>query len=115
MSEFYIEPHAVEGFAASTMSRQQEYGNLRSRMDGVHVPRDAFGYVPGIGGRIYEAYDEFVTGCADSISSASEALAEIAATVRGVVVAYTTSDQAARDSHTAVEQGLSGVDIRGVR
>jgi hypothetical protein len=114
VSEFSVEPQALEQFAASSMNRQHDFGDLRARMNSVHVPREGFGYVPGIGNRVYEAYDQFVEGCADSISSAAESMAEIAAAVRGVVTAYVISDQAAHDSQQTIDNDLRDVNIRGV-
>jgi hypothetical protein len=115
MSDFHIEPQALERFAASSMNRHHDFGDLRTRMDRVHVPREGFGYIPGIGDRVYEAYDEFVRGCAESVASAAESMAEIAAAVRGVVTAYVTSDQARHDSARSIGNDLRDVDIRGVR
>jgi hypothetical protein len=98
-----VEPPALERFAGTSIDRQQDLGDLHGRMEAVHLPRDAFGHIPGIGSRVYEAYDEFVNGCADSLSSAGESMASIAFAVRAVVQAYLGSDQAAADSMTAVQ------------
>jgi hypothetical protein len=103
MVAFHVEPPALERFAASSVDRQGDLADLRGRMQEVHVPRDSFGHIPGIGGRVYDAYDEFVSGCADSVASAAETMASIASAVRGVVHAYLTSDHAAEDSMNAVE------------
>jgi hypothetical protein len=114
MTEFSVDPPSLERFAASSMDRKHDFDLLRSRMEAVRLPRDGFGYIPGIGNRVYDAYDECTHGCSDSLSSAAESMASIAAAVRAVVTAYVTSDQAARDSHAAVENDLDGVHIRGV-
>jgi hypothetical protein len=115
VTEFNVDPDALEHFATASMNRRHDVDDLRTRIQGVHVPRDSFGYIPGIGGRVYMAYDEFAHGCTDSLSSAAETLASIASAVRGVVTAYVTSDEAARDSAAVIESDLSSVDIRGMR
>jgi hypothetical protein len=115
VTDFHVEPQALEQFAAASQGRLHDADDLLARMRAVHVPRDSFGYLPGIGGRVYDDYDEFVHGCADSLSSAAAAMGSIASAVRDVVTAYTTSDQAARDSAVAVQTDLSTVDIRGPR
>jgi hypothetical protein len=115
MSDFYVEPAALERFAATSMDREHDFHDLRTRMNNVHLPRDSFGYIPGIGNRIYDAYTDFVDGCADSLASAAESMAEIAAAVRGVVSAYATSDQTAHNRHAAIGSDLRDVNIRGVQ
>jgi hypothetical protein len=115
MSDFKVEPQALEHFAATSVNRQYDLHDVRTRMQNVHLPRDGFGYVPGIGNRVYAAYDEFVQGCTDSVASAAESMASIAAAVRGVVVAYTTSDDAARASQMVIDSDLGNADIRGIR
>ncbi len=87
MTEVHVEPPALERFAASSEQRERDFGDVRARLGAVHVPRDSFGYVPGIGDRVYRAYDEFVEGCVDSVSSAADSMAQIAEAVRGVVAA----------------------------
>jgi hypothetical protein len=114
MTEFSVDPPSLERFAASSMDRKRDFDLLRSRMEAVRLPRDSFGFIPGIGNRVHDAYDEFTHGCTDSLSSAAESMASIAAAVRAVVTAYVTSDEAARDSLAAVESDLAGVHIRGV-
>jgi hypothetical protein len=115
VSDFKVEPPALEQFAGTSMNRRHDFDDLRNRIQGVEVPRDAFGYVPGIGGRVYDAYEEFVHGCTDSIASAAESMASIAAAVRGVISAYTTSDHKAEASQTVIQSDLSGVNIRGIK
>jgi hypothetical protein len=115
MSDFKVEPQALEQFASGSMNRRHDFDDLHTRLQNVHVPRDSFGYIPGIGGRVYDAYEEFVHGCADSIASAAESMASIAAAVRGVISAYATSDQKAHDSQTVIQSDLNGVNIRGVK
>jgi|1185.fasta_scaffold184797_2 hypothetical protein len=106
---------AMERFAATSMDRRDEFDHLRERMESVRLPRDAFGYIPGIGNRVHDAYEEFVTGCADAISSAAESMASVAAAVRGTIVAYSDSDHAAAEGLDAVRSGLAGTDLRGLK
>jgi hypothetical protein len=112
MTEFSVDPPSLERFAASSMDRKHDFDDLRTRMESVRLPRDSFGYIPGIGNRVCDAYDEFTHSCADSLASAAESMASIAAAVRAVVTAYVTSDEAARDSNVAIENDLRGVHIR---
>ena len=65
MADFKVDPPALEQFAGTSMNRQHDFDNLHSTIQGISVPRDAFGYVPGIGGRVFDAYQEFVHGCTD--------------------------------------------------
>jgi hypothetical protein len=115
VSDVQADLPAIERFAATSMDRRDEFDHLRSRMDAVRLPRESFGYIPGIGNRVHDAYEEFVTGCADAVSSAAETMASVAAAVRGAVAAYATSDNASAASLQAVESGMSGANVRNVK
>src|SRR6266508_4345017 len=115
MGDFKVDPPALEQFARTSMDRRDAFDHLRQRMDQVAVPRDSFGHIPGIGHRVYDAYHEFVTGCADGIASAAEAMASVAAAVRGVVTEYQSTDRSAADALDGVNNDLGNVNIRGVR
>ena len=115
VSDFRVDPPALEQFAAASTDRGHEFDDLHTRMRGLRLPRDSFGYIPGIGGRVYDAYDEFSHGCTDAIASAAESMASIATAVRGVATAYLGTDQAAHDRQATIEADLDGIDIRGPR
>jgi len=115
LADFKVDPPALEQFARTSMDRRDEFDELHRRMADVAVPRDSFGHIPGIGHRVYDAYHDFVTGCADGIASAAEAMAAVAAAVRGVVTEYVASDRSAADALDGVNNDLGNVNIRGVR
>ena len=115
MGEFTVDPPVLEQFANTSMDRRDGFDQLLAAMSRARVPADSFGHIPGIGSRVFTAYDQFVSGCADGIASAAEAMASIAAAVRGVVNEYMASDRSSADSMTAIEADLGQVEIRGVR
>jgi hypothetical protein len=115
MSEVEAHLPAMEKFAAKSLDRRDEFHELRSRMDGLRLPRESFGYIPGIGNRIDDAYEDFVTSCADAISSAAETMASLAAAVRGAMNDYETSDHAAAAALHTIDNDLDGVGLRGVK
>ena len=115
MSEVQADQRAMERFAATSIDRRDEFDHLRERMNGVRLPRESFGYIPGIGNRVHAAYEEFVTGCADAISSAAESMASIAAAVRGTIIDYHGTDADSADALHTIEAGMAGTDLRGIR
>jgi hypothetical protein len=115
MSEVKADLPALERFATQSMNRRDDFDQLRGRMDAVHLHRESFGYIPGIGNRIHDAYEDFVTGCADAISSAAETMASMAAAVRGTMLDYSTSDHATADALHTIQSDLGGVNLRNVR
>lgn len=112
MSEFEVDPQALQLFAGLSTDRGKDFDEMRGQLDSVRVARDSFGYIPGIGNRVHEAYEEFVDGCADSLASAAETMAEISSAVKGVALAYLTSDDAAAESMQSLHSDLDGVGIR---
>jgi hypothetical protein len=99
-----VDPPALERFASWSDGRYQSLADLRGRMQEVHVPQDSFGHVPGIGARVYHAYDDFVGGCAESVASAADLMDAIATAVRSVVHNYRSTDEAAADSIRAIPE-----------
>jgi hypothetical protein len=59
---FHVEPPALDRFANTAQGREQDLAGLRGRMQNAEVPRDAFGYVPGITVAVITSS----TVCADS-------------------------------------------------
>ncbi len=106
MGDLSVDGDALRQFATGSSNRRQEIDEIRGRMAGVQLPRNSFGYIPGIGNRVYAAYQEFASGCADSIASAAETMDSIAAAMRDVADGYQTTDQAAGDGVTAAGTGL---------
>jgi len=115
LDQFQVEPTALETFASTAMSRNHAFDQLRTQMTGLELPRDAFGYIPGIGGRVYNAYEDFTHQTTDSLASAAESMAQIAAAVRGVVVAYQNTDNAPQTAYSVIESDLGSIDIRGLQ
>jgi uncharacterized protein YukE len=95
-----VEAPALEQFASRSSDREEEFVALRGQMDAVHLDRGAFGYIPGIGSKIYSAYQEFVDGCESTTTSMATAMGWLAIGVRGTAQAYQASDQGAADRVT---------------
>jgi hypothetical protein len=95
MGEVRADVPALERFAARSAERRDEFDDLHGRIDGARVPRGAFGYIPGIGDRVHQAYQEFVDGCADAAATSTEMMAILADGMRITARAYQTSDQEA--------------------
>jgi len=64
-------------------------------MSAVQLPRDAFGYIPGVGGRVHEAYEDFISDCTDVADWATNSVLSLAEAVRNAAAAYAESDQSA--------------------
>src|SRR5262249_14187196 len=80
---------------------------VTSTATGARVGRESFGKIPGIGARVYKAYDEHVRACEDGIASAAEAMAAIASGVRAVITNTGNTNE-------AIKESLKNIEIRGV-
>ena len=107
MSEIKVDARVLEKFARTSDARRKDFDGVKKGADQVRVAEDSFGKIPGIGHRVYSAYDEHVKACEDGIASAAEAMAAIASGVRSVI---TNTDGA----NEAIEDSLAGIEIRGV-
>ena len=75
------------------MGRRDQLDQARSQLSAVRLPRDAFGYIPGIGGRIHDAYEDFVDSCTEAATEITEATYSLSQGVRNASEAYAESDQ----------------------
>ncbi|HEX6499539.1 MAG TPA: type VII secretion target [Micromonosporaceae bacterium] len=108
MTGFKVEPQALERFAATSDARGDAFGNVRAAMAAAEVPGDSFGRIPGIGARIFQAYQQHVHACTEGIASAAEAMTAIAEGVRGMAANYHDADSASNDNMTALHGRLAG-------
>ena len=95
MGEVAADLPALNSFADRTAGRRDQLDQVRNRMNAVHLPRDAFGYIPGIGNRVHDAYEDFVDDCAGSATDVTDAVLSLAEAVRETVQWYASTDQAA--------------------
>ncbi|WP_030440539.1 hypothetical protein [Actinoplanes subtropicus] len=95
-----VDTPSLERFAGRSADRERDFTTLRGQMDSVHLDRGAFGYIPGIGEKIYNAYQEFVDGCEFTTTSMASAMGWLALGVRGTAQAYDAGDQGAADRVT---------------
>lgn len=93
MSDFEVDLPALDAFADRTAGRRDQLEQVRSQLAEIHLERGTFGYIPGIGERIHEAYAEFVDGCDEATGRAVDAESSVSDAVHRVSAAYTGSDQ----------------------
>jgi hypothetical protein len=104
MSEhLQAEAACLERFAGRSSDRERDFTALRAQLDAVHLDRGAFGHIPGIGDRIYHAYQQLVDDCETATTSMASAMGWLALGVRGTAQAYRGSDQAA--AHRVTQAG----------
>jgi hypothetical protein len=115
VTDFEVDPPVLETFAGTSDGRRSSFDTEHQNIQNAHVAKESFGRIPGIGERIYQAYDQHVQACADGIASAAEAMAAIASGVRAVVANYKGSDDTAAHNLDTVHHQLDGVTIRGVK
>jgi hypothetical protein len=60
MTEVAADLPALDALSDRTVGRRDQLDQVRSRMSAVRLPRDAFGYIPGIGARVHDAYEQFM-------------------------------------------------------
>jgi hypothetical protein len=104
LDSFQVDPEALEAFAKTSDDRQKAFDDLLTAMTIARVEEDAFGRIPGIGARIYAAYDEHVQACEEGVASAAEAMALISSGVRGTALNYLLTEE----EHRAALDDLKG-------
>ncbi|WP_433795912.1 hypothetical protein [Actinoplanes sp. CA-252034] len=97
MSDVRADLPAIEAFADRTIVRRDHLDQIRSQLNSTRLPRDAFGYVPGIGGKVHDAYEEFVAQCAEATEMASEIELALGRRIHKAVDLIAQTDQFSAD------------------
>ena len=72
---FEVHESALEQFAKTSDSRCRQLEQYLEQANQLAVSPDAFGHIPFIGSRVYQAYSEHVTQSIDGLSAAAVVMA----------------------------------------
>jgi hypothetical protein len=105
---FEVQAQALEQFARTSDTRSQELQGYVEEATGLGVGPDAFGHIPFIGSRIYQAYENHVTESVSGLTTADAMLSFISLVVRGIAAQYQAADArtTAHIDHLEHEQHL---------
>jgi len=86
----WLEVHesALEQFAKTSDARSQQLAQYVQQARQLAVSPDAFGHIPFIGARIYQAYSEHVTQAEDGLSAAAGVMATTSLVISAAVTMY---------------------------
>lgn len=113
MSDIHVEPDALEKLAAATTDRAEIMAELKNKLQAMQVPRASFGFIPGIGDRVFTAYDEFVDNLRDSLWEAKSSMNEIADTLKLVADQYRVADRHTADYLGSIYNATADAGISG--
>lgn len=105
---FTVTPEVMERFAGTSDDRAGDLTDVRGRMDGIRVGRDAFGHIPFLGSQIYDAYDEHVAACEELVTEAAGAMSAVASGIRAVVTEFVEGDRQAGDDLEVLNRAMDG-------
>jgi hypothetical protein len=105
---FRVEPARLHEFAARSRRRQDAFGKLHTELAAAALDRDAFGHLPMVGGRIYEAYDEHLATCLGGLESARNRMSATATLLDGLGDDYEGRDQEIASALRRIEDALPG-------
>jgi hypothetical protein len=100
MAEVRADFPAMEAFAAGTVARHDQIDQVRDGLNTARLPRDAFGYILGVGGKVHDAYEDFVTSCAGVTELAGHTMLELARVIRNAAETLAGIDQVNADDLT---------------
>lgn len=93
MSDLTADPPAMEEFSDRTVARRDRLNLVRTQLNRTRVPRDAFGNIPGVGGKVHDAYEDFIAGCVTATEMAAETVLDLAQSVHQAAQALIRTDQ----------------------
>ncbi|MFI5938262.1 WXG100 family type VII secretion target [Actinoplanes sp. NPDC051494] len=105
MSDIDVSPPALRTFADNAWDRNDELYRVSTSMYVVDLAPDTFGWIPGIGQRIFDSYSEFVAGLHEAITSTADTMSELATAVRATATGYEETDRAQAEMFGEIEFG----------
>jgi hypothetical protein len=102
-SGFKVITPALETFAQTSQQRAAAFGQCLAEARQITLSPDAFGHLPGVGARVYQAYDGYAGGCQAGIGQSAAAMSQIQRGINTTIADYQRADTAAEDSAAAVE------------
>jgi hypothetical protein len=89
-----VDPAVLDDYARRWDDRSAAFDSTAAAVRDAEVPRDAFGWIPGIGGRVHDAYQGLLDDLLTGLRSAGGHLAEIGDGLRAAATSYAASDAA---------------------
>lgn len=111
--EVRTDPEALRAFAKGTFEHFDRLYDISGRMYVVDLAPGTFGYIPGIGQRIFDSYSEFVAGLHESITAAGDLISELGNTVRDAADGYELTDESVAVLHTTIYGTIEGTVAAG--
>lgn len=93
MAQFTVHPEALHAFAKRVDGYGDELDQLAASVREARVGRDAFGHIPMVGSRIYEAYDQHVDQAETATKQAGEAVHATAQNADKTATHYESAEQ----------------------
>lgn len=112
---FEVDLPTLGRYAAGWDQRAQRMSQLMQQVQDTELSREAFGYIPGIGARVFAAYSGLVEDSMLCLTSASDSLSEIGDALRVVAATYESTDSAAAKDYAALAEWVLAVDGAGAR
>lgn len=81
MTGFIVQIDALLDFAKKCEALGDQMDTLSKSLNDATVGRDAFGHIPMVGSRIYDAYDQHVDQCKETAASSASMIHSIGANV----------------------------------
>ena len=89
---FEVRTDALRRYADGADVRGATLADLAGTVAAAELPRGAFGWIPGIGGRTHEAYADLLGRALDGLRTAAGLTAEVADGVRASAATYDAVD-----------------------
>lgn len=105
---FEVRTDALRAYADGADVRAATLTDLAEQVEAAQVPRGAFGWLPGIGGRVHDAYAGLLHDALDGLRTAAELTTHVADGVRVTAGNYDVADTANDGSARALDAALPG-------
>jgi uncharacterized protein YukE len=96
LSKFTTDPDALVDFATRCEGYGHNMDTLVTKLQEAQVGRDAFGHIPWVGSRIYDAYDKHVAQCTQTTTAAASAVHSVSANTAITAANYLHADKGSK-------------------
>jgi hypothetical protein len=110
VSDIEVDPDVLDDHAARWDIMAETASNWNPMLRSAELGRESFGYIPGIGNRVWDAYEQLRDICQQVTLGAVEAMSSVGEGLRSTAENHRTVEEFIRAGTTQIEAGIDPVD-----
>jgi hypothetical protein len=110
MSDIEVDPDVLDDYAARWDTMAETASGWNPVLQAAELGRESFGYIPGIGNRVWDAYEQLRDVCQQVTLGAVEAMSSVGDGLRSTAENHRKVEELIQAGTTRIEAGLDPME-----